>query len=199
MSKKIAIIDTGAANLHSVEKAFKFIGANVSVTRNESEIKSSDAVVFPGVGAFGEVMSCIEKNNLSEIVVSVAKSDKPFFGICVGLQVLFNDSEESDGCKGLGILKGQVVKFKKAKVVPHIGWSDVVGQCFNADLKGKYYFVHSFYVEPEDRSIISAESEYDGEKFVAAIQKDNIFATQFHPEKSGDLGLELLKAFVGNI
>ena len=188
MKKHIALIDFGAGNLHSVYKAFKFIGANIEITKDPSVIEKSNAVVFPGVGAFGAVMSSIKKNNLQEIIIKSAKSSKPFLGICVGMQVLFDEGEENLEEKGLGVLKGKVVKFKKAKKVPHIGWNDVDGQ--------KYYFVHSYYVVPEDKKIISGETNYDGEKFTSIIKKDNLLAVQFHPEKSGDAGLELLKSFV---
>ncbi len=189
-NKNIALVDFGAGNLHSVYKAFKFIGANVEITKDIGVIEKSDAVVFPGVGAFGAVMSSIKKNNLQEIIIKSARSSKPFLGICVGMQVLFEDSEENPEEKGLGIFKGKVVKFKKARKIPHIGWNDVNGE--------KYYFVHSYYVVPEDKNIISAETEYDGEKITSIIKKDNLLAVQFHPEKSGDAGLELLNNFVGS-
>ena len=188
MKKNISLIDFGAGNLHSVYKALKFIGADAEITEDISVIEKSDAVIFPGVGAFGSVMSAIKKNNLQDIIIKSAKSSKPFLGICVGMQVLFEDSEENPEEKGLGILKGKVVRFKKAKTVPHIGWNDSNGK--------KYYFVHSYYVVPEDKNIISAETEYDGEKFTSIIKKDNLMAVQFHPEKSGDAGLELLKSFI---
>lgn len=188
MKKSISLVDFGAGNLHSVYKALKFIGADVEIAKDVSVIEKSDAVVFPGVGAFGSVMSAIKKNNLQDIVIKSAKSSKPFLGICVGMQVLFEGSEEDSKEKGLGIFKGNVVKFKKAKKVPHIGWNDASGQ--------KYYFVHSYYVVPEDKSIISSETEYDGERFTSIIKKDNLLAVQFHPEKSGDAGLTLLEDFV---
>ncbi|MBI3589768.1 MAG: imidazole glycerol phosphate synthase subunit HisH [Candidatus Melainabacteria bacterium] len=188
MKKKISLIDFGAGNLHSVYKAFKFIGADIEITNDSNKIEKSDAVVFPGVGAFGEVMKSIRNNNLEEIIVKSAKSSKPFLGICVGMQVLFECGEENPYEKGLSIFKGKVIKFKKAKKIPHIGWNDVNGQ--------KYYFVHSYYVLPEDKNIICGETDYDGEKFTSMIKKDNLLAVQFHPEKSGDAGLELLKSFI---
>lgn len=192
MQKNISLIDFGAGNLHSVYKAFKFIGANIEITKDESIIEKSDAVVFPGVGAFGSVMNSIRENNLESIIKKSANSKKPFFGICVGMQVLFESGEENPDVAGLGIFKGYVVKFRKAKKIPHIGWNDVSSG-------GKFYFVHSYYVVPEDKNLIYSEVEYDGEKFTAAIKKDNLFAVQFHPEKSGDAGLELLSNFVKNI
>ena len=192
MQKNISLIDFGAGNLHSVYKAFKFIGANIEITKDESVIEKSDAVVFPGVGAFGSVMNSIRENNLESIIKKSANSKKPFLGICVGMQVLFEFGEENSDVAGLRVFKGSVVKFKKAKKIPHIGWNDV-------STGGKFYFVHSYYVVPEDKILIYSEAEHDGEKFTAAIKKDNLFAVQFHPEKSGDIGLDLLAKFVKNI
>lgn len=191
MKRNISLIDFGAGNLHSVYKALKFIGADVEITNNIEVIEKSDAVVFPGVGAYGSVMSAVKKCNLQEVVSKVARSSKPFLGICVGMQVLFEYSEENPEEKGLGIFKGKVVKFKKAKIVPHIGWNDTAGK--------KYYFVHSYYVVPEDQSIIAGQTEYDGETFTSIIKKDNLLAVQFHPEKSGNAGLELLDNFIKTV
>ena len=188
MKKNISLIDFGAGNLHSIYKALKFIGADAEITKDISVIEKSDVVIFPGVGAFGAVMSAIKKNNLQDVIIKSAKSSKPFLGICVGMQVLFDSSEESPKEKGLGVFKGKVIRFKKAKIVPHIGWNDSNGK--------KYYFIHSYYVVPEDKSIIYGETEYDGEKFTSVIKKDNLLAVQFHPEKSGETGLELLKSFI---
>jgi imidazole glycerol phosphate synthase glutamine amidotransferase subunit len=217
MKKNISLIDFGAGNLHSVYKAFKFIGADVEITKDIGVIEKSDAVIFPGVGAFGAVMSSIKKNNLQDIIIKSAKSSKPFLGICVGMQVLFEDSEENPEEKGLGIFKGKVVRFKKAKTVPHIGWNSVIarsevtkqshnpengdeiassGLRLSRNDMNRFYFVHSYYVAPEDKNIIFAETEYDTEKFTSIIKKDNLLAVQFHPEKSGNAGLELLKEFV---
>ena len=190
MNKNLVLIDFGAGNLHSVYKAFKYIGANIEITNDPTTIEKSSAVVFPGVGAFGAVMNDIKKNNLQDIIIKQAKSTKPFLGICVGMQVLFEEGEENPDERGLSVFKGKCIRFKKAKTVPHIGWSDVGDD--------KFYFVHSYYVVPEDKSIISAETEYDGEKFTTIIKKDNLLAVQFHPEKSGDAGLELLKSFIAN-
>ena len=220
VKKNIALIDFGAGNLYSVHKALEFIGVNSKITKDPSEIEKSDAVVFPGVGAFGAVMSSIKKNNLQEIIIKSAKSKKPFLGICVGMQVLFEMSEENPEEKGLSVFKGKVVKFKKAKKIPHIGWNEIyltarsdsdeavpIGIASpepalsgaNVVRNDKFYFVHSYYVSPEDKSIIYGETDYDGEKFTSIIKKDNLTAVQFHPEKSGEVGLELLKSFVGSI
>lgn len=221
MKRNISLIDFGAGNLHSVYKALKFIGTEPEITNNPAVIERADIVVFPGVGAFGAVMSAIKKNNLQDVIIKSAKSSKPFLGICVGMQVLFEGSEENPEENGLGVFKGKAVKFKKAKTVPHIGWNDViaspleVGKAIPKDLHKsdrdyfvadaprndmkKYYFVHSYYVVPEDKNIIFAETEYDGEKFTSVIKKDNLMAVQFHPEKSGDAGLELLSNFMKSV
>lgn len=197
MKKKISLIDFGAGNLHSVHKAFRYIGADVEITKDPLVIEKSDAVVFPGVGAFGATMASISKSKLGEVVLSTANSGKPFLGICMGMQVLFEESEESPGVKGFGVFKGKVVKFKKAKKIPHIGWNDISSQ-WSVVRSQKFYFVHSYYVVPEDKSIIFAETEYDSENFVSAIKKDNLLAVQFHPEKSGDGGLRFLESFLNN-
>jgi imidazole glycerol phosphate synthase glutamine amidotransferase subunit len=197
MKKNISLIDFGAGNLHSVHKALKFVGANIEITNDESRIEKSDAVIFPGVGAFGSVMQSIRENNLESIIKKMATSGKPFLGICVGMQVLFESGEENPDMPGLGVFKGNVVKFKKAKKIPHIGWNDV-GVIHESPLQ-KFYFVHSYYVIPEDKNLIYAKSNYDGEEFCCAVKKDNLLAVQFHPEKSGDAGLNFLSDFVKKI
>jgi len=216
VNKNISLIDFGAGNLHSVYKALKFVGANIEITKDESIIEKSDAVVFPGVGAFGSVMKSVRENNLESIIKKMSMSGKPFLGICVGMQVLFESGEENPDVPGLGVFKGKVAKFKKAKKIPHIGWNDIV-RC-HPELKvkdldpkvdsslslrmtpgDKFYFVHSYYVVPDDKNLIYATSNYDGEEFCSAIKKDNLLAVQFHPEKSGDAGLNFLSDFVKKI
>ena len=200
MKKQISLIDFGAGNLHSVYKAFKYIGADIEITKDPSIIEKSDAVVFPGVGAFGSTMESIRKSNLAEPIIKSARSQKSFLGICMGMQVLFEEGEENPGVKGLGVFKGKVVRFKKAKKVPHIGWNNVQMQNVEYRMQNSnFYFVHSYYVVPEDKSIIYGETEYDSEKFTSIIIKNNLTAVQFHPEKSGEVGLELLKSFVQSI
>jgi len=199
MEKQIAIIDYGASNLHSVYKAFKYMGANIEVTKDLKTIEKSDALVFPGVGAFGSTMNSIRKNKLENIIIQYLTSTRPFLGICMGMQVLFEEGEEEPLVKGLSVFKGQVVKFKKVKKIPHIGWNEVI--CYSSavlsmTLQNKFYFVHSYHVVPENKSIIYGETEYDGEKFVSVIKKDNLLAVQFHPEKSGEAGLDLIQSFV---
>lgn len=197
--KNISLIDFGAGNLYSVHKALKYIGASVEITKDPKIIEKSDAVVFPGVGAFGAVMDAIRKSNLEGIILKVAKSKKPFLGICMGMQVLFEESEESPRVKGLGIFKGKVIKFKKAKKVPHIGWNNVTSTLMlEMPAQEKFYFVHSYYVVPNDRNIVCGGTNYDGETFVSMIKKDNLLAVQFHPEKSGEAGLALLKQFLNH-
>ena len=193
MKKQISLIDFGAGNLHSVYKAFKYIGANIEITKDPTVIEKSDAVVFPGVGAFGATMDSIRSSGLEEIIIKSAKSTKHFLGICMGMQVLFEEGEENPNVKGLSVFKGKVVRFKKAKKVPHIGWNNIQMQ------NGDFYFVHSYYVVPEDKNIIWGETEYDGETFVSAIKKDNLLAVQFHPEKSGNVGLSLLEEFIRTV
>ena len=206
MKKHISLIDFGAGNLHSVYKAFKYVGADIEITKDPKIIEKSDLVVFPGVGAFGAVMNSIRKNNLEEIIINQAKSKKPFLGICVGMQVLFESGEENPDVKGLEIFKGKVVRFKKAKKVPHIGWNSVTWRSKIVptaldypESNEKYYFVHSYYVVPEDKSIIFAETDYDDEKFVSVISTNNLTAVQFHPEKSGDAGLSFVANFLKSI
>ena len=203
MKKNISLVDFGAGNLHSVYKAFNFIGAKVNITRDPKAILKSDAVVFPGVGAFGSVMKAIRKYDLEEAIIKSANSEKPFLGICVGMQVLFEESEEDEEIKGLGIFKGLVTKFKIAKKIPHTGWNNV--SYFSPERNGYgfddevFYFVHSYYVAPKDDSIVYATTTYDGEIFTSVIKKENLIAVQFHPEKSGDAGLQFLESFVSEI
>lgn len=195
MKKKIALINTKAANLHSVFKAFKYVGADIEITADISRIENSDSIVFPGVGSFGAVLQAVRENNLEEVIKKQIMKDKPFFGICVGMQALFESSEESPNVLGLGIFKGKVVKFKKAKKIPHIGWNDVV-VCSEKISREKFYFVHSYYVSPIISDIVYSTTVYDGEEFPSVIKSGNLIATQFHPEKSGDVGLNFIREFL---
>ena len=185
----IAIVDYGAGNLMSIKNALDFIKVKSKITDNAEEIVKADKIIFPGVGNFGNVMSNLEDRKLTKTIKKFIESKKPFLGICIGLQILFEESEESHGIKGLGILKGRVARFKKGKI-PQIGWNFVKSK--DKLIKdGYYYFVNSFYVTPEDKSVILAETDYFA-KFTSAIKKDNIIAMQFHPEKSGSIGLKFL-------
>ena len=198
----IAIIDYGAGNLHSVKNALDFLGAKNCVTKERQTILSADKVILPGVGSFGDAMDNLRRNGLEDTVKKAAESGKPFLGICLGLHLLFEGSEETPNVKGLGIFKGNVVKIpKKDKLkIPHMGWNSLELPKESKILKNIgdepfVYFVHSYYIKPEDEGLISAYTEY-GSKLGVAIEKDNIFATQFHPEKSGKIGMQILKNFI---
>lgn len=198
----IAIIDYGAGNLHSVKNALDFLGADNIVTGNKEEILNADKVILPGVGAFGDAMKCLEESGLVETVKAVAENGKPFLGICLGLHLLFEESEESPNVKGLGIFKGKIVEIPDngSLKIPHMGWNNIRITKDSKILKNignepYVYFVHSYYVEAEDESVVSAYTEY-GQRLDIAVEQGNVFATQFHPEKSGDTGMEILKNFI---
>ncbi len=187
----IAIIDYGSGNVNSVKKAFDYLGERSVITSDEKKILKADKVVFPGVGNFGDVMKELKKRKLDSAIKKSIASKNPFLGICVGLQVLFEESEESPNVKGLGIFKGKVIRFKKGKI-PQIGWNKIKSKTIGS---GYVYFVDSYYPMPKDKSIIESESDYYV-NFTAAVKRDNIFATQFHPEKSGKFGLEILRKWL---
>ena len=198
----IAIIDYGAGNLQSVKKAFDFIGAESVITDNPETINACDKILLPGVGSFGDAMDSMTKKGLVDTVKQNALSGKPFLGICLGLQLLFEESEESPGVKGLGIFKGKIKKFAPdmGLKIPHIGWNSLEIKQKDTLFKGipensYVYFVHSYYLYAEDENEIATVTNY-GIDFHSAVGKDNIFATQFHPEKSGDVGLQILRNFV---
>ena len=195
----IAIVDYGMGNLKSVEKGFKKVGVDALVTSEPRVVDNAEAVVLPGVGAFKDCIRNLSDLSLTEAVVASIKKGKPFLGICLGLQVLFSESEEFGTCKGLDIFRGKVVRFKEGLKVPHMGWNTV--KIVNrppilSDIEEDsfFYFVHSFYVVPEDKGIIATTTDY-GTTFTSMVWKDNVFATQFHPEKSQGLGLKILKGF----
>ncbi|WIW71554.1 imidazole glycerol phosphate synthase subunit HisH [Anaerosinus gibii] len=199
----IAIIDYGRGNLFSVEKAFVKLGADVIVTNDIEKIRRADKVVLPGVGAFGDCMETLKKAGLIPVIQEAATSGKPFLGICLGLQLLFERSEESPGVAGLGIFKGAIRQIVAPKLkVPHMGWNSLSLKNATSLLKGLpenpyVYFVHSFHAVPEDASIITAVTEY-GSSLTAAVGKGNVQAMQFHPEKSSSVGLKILESFVKN-
>ncbi|MBE6731360.1 MAG: imidazole glycerol phosphate synthase subunit HisH [Ruminococcaceae bacterium] len=200
----IAIIDYGAGNIESVRKAFEFIGAEAVLTSDPEVLKNADAAVLPGVGSFGDAMDNIKKRNLLNPIKEFAASGKPFLGICLGLQILFESSEESEGVEGLGILKGKIVRIPASEglKIPHMGWNSLEfekeGDIFEGLENGTYvYFVHSYYLKCEE-DIVSTTAEY-GVKIHASVHKNNIRACQFHPEKSGSAGLKILKNFVSLI
>ena len=196
----IAIIDYGAGNLQSVEKALRHLGCQCQITADPGELAAAQAAVLPGVGAFGDAMGQLRARGLEEPIRQFVSSGKPFLGICLGLQILFEESEESPGVKGLGLLRGRVLRLPKESglKIPHIGWNSLSvgkpGGLF-AGVEGEpyVYFVHSYYLQAEE-DVVAATAEY-GATIHAAVQKDNLLACQFHPEKSGEVGLKLLRNF----
>ena len=197
----IAVIDYGMGNLYSVEKALVSLGAEVKVTSDPEVIASADGVILPGVGAFGDCMANLQKAGLVATIENVCRSDKPFLGICLGLQLLFEGSEEDPGVKGLGIFPGLVRKINAPGLkIPHMGWNSLFyktpTQLFAGLAEQEHvYFVHSYHAVPLDAGLITAHCDYGGE-VVAAVGRANIQAVQFHPEKSGRIGLEILRNFV---
>lgn len=198
----VAIIDYGAGNLQSVKKALDYLGYESIITDDEKIIESSSHVILPGVGSFGDAMASINERGLVDIIKKSASGKKPFLGICLGLQLLFESSDESPNVEGLGIFKGNIITIPKdmGLKVPHIGWNSVSlkQNCgiFNGIKDDSYfYFVHSFYLTNADESIVAGTSDY-GVKIECAVQNGLVCATQFHPEKSGDVGLQLLKNFM---
>jgi glutamine amidotransferase len=202
MNPKIVIIDYGMGNLRNVQRGFEKIGLEAKVTRNRKEIQRGSAIVLPGVGAFKDCMINLEKYGLIEPILQSIEKGKPYLGVCLGLQVLFSESEEFGSYKGLDLVKGRVVKFEAdpEHKVPHMGWNTVEIERETSMLQGivsgdYFYFVHSYYVIPEQTEWISTFTHY-GRSFVSSICKENLFATQFHPEKSQQKGLRILENFV---
>ena len=200
----IALLDYGSGNLRSVEKALRKVGADVAVITGPRELRDARAAVLPGVGAFDDCIMAMRKQELLEGVQDFIRSGRPFLGICVGYQALFEKSEEFNSCAaGLGIFPGKVVRFlaRPGLKIPQIGWNQIEVvrpgcPIFRGIPSGSYvYFVHSFYPQPLDASIVATRTEY-GEAFASAVWKENVYATQFHPEKSQKVGLALLKNFV---
>lgn len=197
----IAVIDYGAGNLQSVVKALHYIGCDAVVTKDKEVLKKSDGAILPGVGSFADAMDCMKASGLTEPVIEFANSGKPFLGICLGLQLLFEASEESPGAKGLGILKGKITKIPAGEglKIPHMGWNDLTIASRTgifAGIEGSpyVYFVHSYYLTADDPAIVSSRTQY-GVTIDASVQRGNVFATQFHPEKSGQAGLRMLRNF----
>ena len=197
----IAIIDYDAGNIKSVEKALKTLGQEVVVTRDPEVILNADKVILPGVGAFGDAMGKLHDYGLVEVIHKVVEKNTPFLGICLGLQLMFESSEETPGVEGLGILKGKIVKIPENGdlKIPHMGWNSLHfqnnGRLFaNLPQDSYVYFVHSYYLQADDESIVKATTDYST-CIHASVEKDNVFACQFHPEKSSDVGLTILKNF----
>ena len=197
----IAIIDYDAGNIKSVEKAMHLLGQEVVVTRDRESILKADKVILPGVGAFGDAMSKLRQYGLDEVIRDVTAKGTPFLGICLGLQLLFERSDETPGVEGLGILKGEILRIpdKEGLKIPHMGWNSLKfqnnGRLFKGIPEDSYvYFVHSYYLNGADSAVVAGKTNY-GVEIECAIEKENLFATQFHPEKSGEIGLQLLKNF----
>lgn len=197
-----AIIDYDAGNIKSVEKALLYLGEEAAITREQEVIRTADRVILPGVGAFGTAMEKLRSYGLEQVIQEVTAEGIPFLGICLGLQLLFESSEESEGVRGLGILPGQILRLPEEEGVkiPHIGWNSLKfpnkGRLFEGISEDAYvYFVHSYYLKAEDEGIVTASSEY-GTLIHASVEKDNVFACQFHPEKSSQVGLTILKNFI---
>lgn len=202
----VAIIDYDAGNIKSVEKAFEYLGADTRVTRDPKEIFKADRVVLPGVGAFGDAMNRLKEYDLIPAIREVVSKELPFIGICLGQQLLFDSSEEAEGVKGLGILRGSLRKIPErdaagnAYKIPQIGWNSLnfpnKGRLFKGIDEGAYvYFVHSYYLQAEDRSIVTATTDYNVQ-VDASVEAGNVFACQFHPEKSAEVGMQILKNFL---
>lgn len=197
------VIDYDAGNIKSVEKALDFLGESVVVTRDKQTILQADRVILPGVGAFGDAMEKIRRYHLESVLKEVVQNGTPFLGICLGLQLLFDSSEETPNAKGLGILKGKIVHIPDAKLkVPQIGWNSLHfpknGRLFEGISENAFvYFVHSYYLQAEDEKIVTASSEY-GALIHASVEKGNVFACQFHPEKSSQVGLTILRNFMNS-
>lgn len=198
----VAIIDYDAGNIRSVEKAVRYLGKEVTVTSDPDKILAADRVILPGVGAFGDAMKRLHAMGLVEVIRQVAERDTPFLGICLGLQLLFEKSEESPGVAGLGLLQGEILRLPELPglKVPHIGWNSLKypnpGRLFRGIPEDSYvYFVHSYYLKAQDEGIVTATTEY-GTLVHASVESGNLFACQFHPEKSSETGLTILENFL---
>lgn len=198
----IAILDYDAGNIRSVEKAVKFLGKDAVITRDEKEIFRASHVILPGVGSFGDAMEHLNAYGLTSVIKKLTNENIPFLGICLGLQVIFESSEESPGVEGLSLIKGKILHIPDGEglKIPHIGWNSLhlqnSGRLFNGIDEGVFtYFVHSYYLKADDENVVKATTEY-GVTIHASVEKDNIFACQFHPEKSGEIGLHILSNFL---
>ncbi len=197
----IAIIDYGMGNLRSVQKALEFVGQEAVITDDTAVMQAADKLVLPGVGAFGDAIATIRNRGIDKVIYDAVDKNKPFLGICLGMQLIFDKSYEYGEYEGLGLIRGEIKLLPDNVKKPHIGWNNlnikIRSPLFEGLGESPYvYFVHSYYLETEDIPVVSATTDY-GREIQVAVQKDNIFALQFHPEKSGDVGLEILKNFGG--
>ena len=198
----VAIIDYDAGNIKSVEKALKVLGYEAILTRNRETLLQADHVILPGVGAFGDAMEKLHSYGLVDVIHEIVEQKIPFLGICLGLQLMFESSEEAPGVKGLSLLKGEIVRIPETGdlKIPHIGWNSLkypnTGRLFQGINEDAYvYFVHSYYLKAQERGIVKATTEY-GTLIDASVEKDNVFGCQFHPEKSSDVGMKILQNFL---
>ena len=199
--RMIAIIDYDAGNIKSVEKALHYLGEETTVTRDPQTLLNADKVILPGVGSFGDAMGKLREYKLDQVIYDVVDAGTPFLGICLGLQLLFEHSDEAPGVEGLGILKGEILRIpdKEGYKIPHMGWNSLHlendGRLFKGIAENSYvYFVHSYYLKAADEGIVAATTEYTTH-IHASVESGNVFACQFHPEKSSDVGLKILKNF----
>lgn len=201
---KVAIVDYGMGNLHSVGKAVERLGHQIIVTASQAEIEAADGVILPGVGAFGDAMKQLSQTGLDKVLHDVAKRGQPLLGICLGMQLLFDESEEHGNYQGLGLLPGKVVRFVEGELkIPHMGWNKLQFKAKNDALlagleEGYVYFVHSYHVLPTDRADLLAVTDY-GHEVTAIVGRGNVYGMQFHPEKSSELGMALLESFLSNV
>lgn len=198
----VAIIDYDAGNIKSVEKALKALGYEAVLTRDRETLLQADHVILPGVGAFGDAMEKLHSYGLVDVIHEIVEQKIPFLGICLGLQLMFESSEEAPGVKGLSLLKGEIVRIPETGdlKIPHIGWNSLkypnTGRLFQGINEDAYvYFVHSYYLRAQERGIVKATTEY-GTLIDASVEKDNVFGCQFHPEKSSDVGMKILQNFL---
>ncbi|MFQ6130916.1 MAG: imidazole glycerol phosphate synthase subunit HisH [Armatimonadota bacterium] len=197
----IALVDYGMGNLGSVDKALHYVGAEPVVTSDPAEVERAEAIVLPGVGACGDCMANLRDGGLLDPVKHAIAAGKPYLGICLGLQILFEESEEGGGVECMGIIPGSVQRFRHELKIPQIGWNQISLRAKAPHLAGVpdgswVYFVHSYHVVPDDEAVVATTTDY-GYEFVSAVHSNNIFATQFHPEKSQEVGLQMLRSFCG--
>lgn len=192
---EVCVVDYGGGNVRSLCNALEFLGAEYTLSDDAEYVRNSSVVMLPGVGSFGAVMNSLVKKGLDSAVVDAIGAGARFFGICVGMQVLFSRSDESPGVDGLSVIDGDVVRFNRGKV-PQIGWNNIKALNVGVFLDGYVYFVNSYYCVPRDAEVAACVSEYAGLEFCSALRRGNVYATQFHPEKSGRVGLDIIRRWL---